>query len=231
MIAWLNQNAPLVSGIASGVSAFAASVVMFATLMTVGLNRRLARENRELRKAEGDPQVIAYATINPRVFAALDFVIANVGKGAARNVSYKVVSGGSDLQSKNVRLLPQDVKFAFVLAGEQLSASMGMGFELLATPVLPRFEVEVSYENLRGEATTTRYMIDIGQFDGMGRLGQPFEELIAEHLKKIAGAVEGWSNRRLQVETMSVTEREQQEKEMRRVMDERRAQQGKPKAE
>lgn len=226
MIAWLNQNASLVSGVASAVSAFAATVVMFATLMTVGLNRRLARENRELRKAEGDPQIIAYATINPRVFAALDFVIANVGKGAARNVSYKIVSGGNDLQAKNVRLLPKDVKFSFVLAGEQLSGSMGMGFELLASPKLGPFEVEVSYENLRGETTIARYMIDISQFEGMGRLGQPFDELMAEHLKTIASTMEGWSMRRLQVETMSVTERKAHDDEVRRLMDERRAQKG-----
>ena len=63
MLAWLNANAPIVSGFASAVSAFAAVVVMFATVVTVALNRRLAKENRVLRKAETDPHVVAYATI------------------------------------------------------------------------------------------------------------------------------------------------------------------------
>jgi hypothetical protein len=228
MISWLNSNAPLVAGMASAVSAFAATVVMFATLMTVRLNRRLARENRELRKAEGDPQVIAYVTINPRVFSALDFVIANIGKGAAKNISFKVVSGGTDLARKGVQLLRSDVKYSFVLAGQQLSSTMGMGFELLANPVLAPFEVEVTYENLREEKTTTRHLIDVSQFNGVTRLGQPFEEQIAESVKKIASAMESWRMSRLQVETMSVTERRQRDEQFRRAVEEERSQESRP---
>jgi hypothetical protein len=156
----------------------------------------------------------------------LDFVVANVGRGPAKNVSYKIVSGGDDLKSKGVRLLSADVKFAYLLAGHQLSWSMGMGFNLLANPRLEPFEVEVSYENLRGDVTTARHMIDVSQFDGMGRLGQEPEELIAEHLKKIAGVMESWNHRRLQVETMSVTERAEHDTELMKRMEEQRAKRG-----
>jgi hypothetical protein len=222
ILTWLSANAPIVSGMASAVSAFAAVVVMFATLVALGLNRRLAKENRELRKAEGDPRVVAYATINPRAFGAIDFVIANVGKGPARNISYKVVDGGERLVGKDVRLLPSDVKFSFLVAGDQLSSSMGMGWDLLAEPRISSFDVEVTYENLAGEEQKGRYTIDIGQFDGMGRLGKPADEQIADNVKKIADVMEGWGMRRLQVETMSLTERKAHDEEMRKLHEERR---------
>jgi hypothetical protein len=150
MLAWLNANAPIVIGVASAVSAFAAVVVMFGTIVTVALNRRLAKENRVLRKAETDPHVVAYATINPRAWGAIDFVIANIGKGAARNVSYKVVAGGDDLKAKNVRLLPSSVKYAFLPQDEQLSSSMGMGWDLLAEPRISPFDIELTYEDIGG---------------------------------------------------------------------------------
>jgi hypothetical protein len=222
MLSWLNSNASVVSGIATAVSASTAIVVMFATLMTVALNRRLARENRELRKAEGDPQVIAYATTNPRYFPALDFVLANIGRGPAKNVSYKIVSGGEDLAKKGVRLLPLDVKFSFLLAGRDLSAPLGMGFDLLSDPPLAPFEVEVSYENVKGETTVGRHWIDVTQFDGLVRLGEPPDEQMADGLKKIAKVMESWSMSRLQVETMSVTERKEHDEQARKMLEERR---------
>lgn len=223
MLVWLNAHLGILSVIATVTSAFAATVVMFATLSTVTLNRRLAKENRTLRKAEGDPQVVAYATINPRVWAAIDFVIANIGKGPARNISYKVLQGTEALLAKDVRLLPSATKFAFLPSGEQLSSGMGMGWTLLAEPRLSTFEVEVSYENLAGEKRNGTFSIDVGQFDGMHRLGTPNDEEMANSLKKIAAVMEGWAMRRLQVETMSVTERAEHDSQVRKIMEERRA--------
>jgi hypothetical protein len=231
MLAWLNANASLVSAVASAVSACTAFVVMLATIATVGLNRRLASENQKLKKAEGDPLVVAYATINPRVYAAIDFVIANVGKGPALNISYKVVEGAEDLKAKGVHMLPTGIDYAFLPSGEQLSTWMGMGWDLLADPRISRFEVELSYENLAGEKRTGRYKIDIGQFDGMGRLGAPSDEQIAEHLKTIAKVMESWTRGRLQVETMSVTERKEHDERVREMMEQRRARLNRPSSE
>ncbi|MDB5602338.1 MAG: hypothetical protein JWN71_4382 [Xanthobacteraceae bacterium] len=225
MLAWLNANTGLVSGVASAVSAFAAAVVMCATIATVTLNRRLAKENRTLRKTEGDPQVVAYATINPRVWAAIDFVIANIGKGPARNVTYTVLSGAESLTKKEARLFPSGVKFAFLPSGEQLSSTMGMGWDLLSEPALPPFEVELTYENLAGEQRCAKFSVDVNQFNGMYRLGTPNDELIAQNLKKIADVMEGWSRGRLQVETMSVSERKEYDAEIRQFMQECGAQQ------
>jgi hypothetical protein len=140
--------------------------------------------------------VVGYAAINPRVFGATDFVIRNVGRGAAGNVSYKIVSGGNNITAKNARLLPADVKFAFLPQDEQLSVTMGMGWDLLHNPSLAPFEIEVSYENMAGSIYVKRFRIDVGQFEGLSRLGNPPEEEIAESLKKIARVMEQWPHQR-----------------------------------
>lgn len=223
VLAWVNANAAAVSAIAACASALSATMIVFATFTTVGLNWRLARENRVLRKAETSPRVVAYLALNPHAYGAIDFVLKNIGKGAATNVSYKVASGGDDFNSKDIRMLPSKLKYALLPQEEQLSSSMGMGWDLLKKPEVKPFEVEVSYEDLTGTKHIGRFKLDVTQFDGMGRLGQPPDEQIAESLRKILGVMEGWSHRRLQVETMSITERKQHDQEIRDMMEERRA--------
>ena len=226
MLNWLNSNATIVSALASAVGAFTALVVMSLTIVTVRLNRGLARENRELRKAEGDPRVVGYARINPRVFGAIEFVIANIGKGPAKNISYRVISDEQILKDKGLQLLPRNVPFTFLPAGESLGASLGFGWDLYEKPRLDRFDVEITFENLKSEQQTARYTVDVAQFDGMGRLGKPSDELMVENLKRIADAMEGWSMRRLQVETMSVTERAELDAKLMKRMEEQRAKRG-----
>lgn len=106
MIVWLNANAGAVSALASGVSAVAAIVLMITTIVYAKFTWQLTVENRLLRKAGTDPQVVGYAAINPRVFGAIDFVIRNIGKGAARNVSYKLLLAAMILWPKMLASYP-----------------------------------------------------------------------------------------------------------------------------
>ncbi len=221
MINWLNVNAVSVSALASVGSAFATIILMGTTIVYAKYTWDLAVENRLLRKAGTEPQVVGYAAINPRVWGAIDFVIRNIGKGAARNVSYKIVAGGDDLKAKNARLLPAGIKFAFLPQDEQLSETMGMGWDLLPDPSLAAFEIEISYEDMVGNCYAERFKVDIRQFEGLRRVGNPPEEDIAENLRKIAIVMERWPHQRLQVETMSVTERKEHDEQVRKMIEDR----------
>jgi hypothetical protein len=223
MIAWLNANSVAMSAIASGVSAFAAVVLMITTIVYARYTWQLTIENRLLRKAGTDPQVVAFALINQRVYGAIDFVIANIGKGAAQNVSFEIVSGATDFGIKNIRLPHTGASFTFLPQGEQISTLLGMGHELLSEPGLQPFEVEVAYEDLSGTKQKARFKVDVGPFEGLMRLGKPPEIEIAESVTKIADELRGWASRRLQVETMSVSERQREDEETRKLMEERRA--------
>jgi hypothetical protein len=100
LVFWLNANPNAVSGLASAVSAIATVVLAMTTIVYAWHTWQLAKENRLLRRAGTDPQVVAYATLNPRVFGAIDFVIANIGKGPAQNVSFEILSGGRTLVAR-----------------------------------------------------------------------------------------------------------------------------------
>lgn len=105
---------------------------------------------------------------------------------------------------------------------------MGMSWELLAAPVLAPFEIEIQYEDLAGNKHSGRYNIDVAPFDGLHRLGKPPQEEIADALKAMAKSMESWAHNRLQVETMSLTERREHDAKVRKSMEERRAKRGDP---
>src|SRR3954453_22806885 len=113
MIAWLNANAGAAGAIASIVSALAAVVLMLTTIVYAWHTRQLSVENRLLRNAGTEPRVVGYAAINPYVYGGFDFVIRNVGTGAARNVSYGILSGGDDLKAKGIQLPQTGVTYSF----------------------------------------------------------------------------------------------------------------------
>jgi hypothetical protein len=192
LVFWLNANPNAVSGLASAVSAIATVVLAMTTIVYAWHTWQLAKENRLLRRAGTDPQVVAYATLNPRVFGAIDFVIANIGKGPAQNVSFEILSGGEDFSSKGVRLPHRGARFTFLPQGDQISTFLGMGHELIGNPSLAPFKVEVRYEEVLGAKHVAQFDVNISQFEGLVRLGKSADEEIAESVKKIANAMEKW---------------------------------------
>jgi hypothetical protein len=221
LVAWLNSNAGAITVLASIVTALATAILMATTIVYAWHTWQLAKENRLLRKAGTDPQVVAYASLNPRVFGAIDYVLANIGKGAAKNITFEILSGGENFGPKNVHLPHRGVKFAFLPQGEQISTFLGMGFDLLAEPKLAPFRVEVRYEDIKGMAYTDQFEIDVIAFQGLIRLGVPADEEIAKSVELIAKTLDRIARGGLQVETITVQEREKLNEARRKQIDER----------
>jgi hypothetical protein len=220
-MAWLNQHQAAVIALATVVTAVTSVVLAVTTIVYAWHTRNLANENTRLRKAETDPQVVAYASIDPLVFGAMNFVIANVGRGPARNVRFDVVTGGDDFGTKEVRLPHAAVTFNFLPQDEKISQFMNMGWTLLAPPALAPFKVDVAYESMDGEKYKSRFIIDISPFTGLVRLGEPPEEQIAKAVKEIADEVKRWTRGRLPAEVITSRERQQNDAKARRQFEER----------
>src|SRR5665213_3579264 len=133
---WLNVHQAAVIALATVVTAFTSVILAITTIVYAWHTRNLAVENTRLRKAGTDPQVVAYAAIDPLVYGAMNFVIANVGKGPARNIRFDIVSGGDDFVAKEVRMPHAAVTFKFLPQDEKISQFMNMGWTLLAPPAL-----------------------------------------------------------------------------------------------
>ncbi len=221
LMAWLVAHQAAVIALATVVTAITSFVIAVTTIVYAWHTRNLAIENTRLRKAGTDPQVVAYATIDPLVFSAINFVIANIGKGPARNVRFEIIAGGADFESKQVRMPHAAVTFKFLPQDDKISQFMGMGWSLIEPPVLAPFEVDLSYESIDGEKYSDRFSIDISQFNGLVRLGEPPDEQIAKAVKEIAEEVKRWRSSRLPVEVITTRERQKRDAEARREFEER----------
>ena len=69
------------------------------TIVYAWLTGVLAIENRRLRKAGTEPEVIAYLFPDARHINILHMVVANVAKGAAKNVSIEFEADADDFAS------------------------------------------------------------------------------------------------------------------------------------
>jgi hypothetical protein len=201
--AWAIVHKDQITLLAAIVSALTAIVVAFLTFT-------LAIENRRLRKAGTEPEVVAYLLPDQRHLNLLNLVVANVGRGPARNVELEFIGDHLDiLRKRGARLLtrsklpilavlPQDERFV-QLFGSYLEFFSG-------DPAPPDFTIRVNFENSSGSTKSTKSRVSISDFDGVTRNTSPEHEAV-EALKQIAKSVQGWGGfNRLKVETITAAE-------------------------
>lgn len=207
-----------VSAQPGAITAFATVVIAIATLVTAVLTRSLAKENRLLRKAGTEPEIVAFLSTDKRYETMVTFVLANVGQGPAKNVEFAFEADEEDFTAHNVSMRNTTGRKAisFLPQGDRIESFFGAGHELFAEPILNPFKVIVKYENIAGKKCEGRSELDVRQFDGLITLGTPAEQTVAKALKDIAThfrRVMG-SNNRLRVETISKMEADEMNREM-----------------
>src|SRR6266851_7051922 len=111
---------------ASATTAIATIVLTLTTIVYAVLTWVLARENRLLRKAGTQPQIIAYLGIHPRIHGPFQFILANVGQGPALDVSYRVSSGGVDFEAHNAKLPQPVIPLTVIPQGDRHETFFGM---------------------------------------------------------------------------------------------------------
>lgn len=203
-LTWVNANQGAITALAT--------VVLTATTMIYAWHTAvLAKENKLLRKAGSEPEVIAYLNPHPRFTGGLIFMLANVGHGPALGVSFQITEGGGDFDSHDARLRAPSIPLTVIPQGERYDSFFGMGWQAFKEPRLKPFMVEVKYHDLSKRKYVRSYVIDIGQFEGRITLGDEPSEEIAKALKEISEEMRGWTRRHLPVETISQNERERRD--------------------
>jgi hypothetical protein len=150
------------------VTLLAGVVSALTAIVVASLTFTLAIENRRLRKAGTEPEVVAYLLPDQRHLHMLNLVVANVGRGPARNVELEFI--GDDLDTLHKRgasllartrlpilsVLPQDERFVQLF---------GSYLDLCNEDwVPPDFTIQVNFENSSGSTKTTASRISISDF-------------------------------------------------------------------
>ena len=198
-------------------------------VVITALTRTLASENRMLRKAGTEPDVVAYLLPNPRFVNFLNLVVANVGRGPARNVVVEFIGDLTILQKKGAPLLAKSkLPILSVLPqDERFVQFFGSFLEFSEVDTIPDFTICVHYQTSKGENRTSTSRASISDFLGLTRVGNSPEHDTAEALQKIAKSIEGWSSfNRLKVETFTAAEIAQEQKAQVDAMEERKKTRG-----
>jgi hypothetical protein len=206
-LAWLGQYQ-------AALTLLATVAVAAATVALAALTWALVRENRLLRRAGTDPQIVAYVIPNHLHFNVFDFVISNIGGGAAREIKLTIVKGGDDFEERGVWFSPPPIPFNILPAGESIRTSFGSSLSLFKEPRLKAFAVRMEYKNIRlRKMSPKEFEIDIQQYQRLERVGSPPEKDIVKHLKGIDDGISRLLRERLRVETITAEERERRDKE------------------
>ena len=204
------------------VIAIAGVISAGSAVTSVILTRRLSEDNRALRKAGTEPEVVAYAAQLGRHRAFFHLVLENVGQGPACDVEIFVDAKPNDFEGFDVQDVVPGMRRkvrSLLPKGERVEVMMGVHYRLFRNDgkdVLPPFDVEVTYANLRGVALPPRrHRIDVSEFSGRFIVNEPEVET-ADALKKIEKNLEHFASgfKRLHVEMITTAEREAQEDEI-----------------
>lgn len=162
----------------------------FSTVAIAVLTFFLWRENRALRKAGFEPNLVAFFESHPDGTGGLNISIANIGTGPAKDVYIDFIDDESNFakyslildcyQRGPMTLIPQEGKISFLFA---------TGFELFKTkdgveePLRP-FKVALKWTDLKGSKSyKSEYILDVEPYGNLpGLVNKP-------HLLKIADSI------------------------------------------
>jgi hypothetical protein len=168
------------------------------------------REQIDLERASNEPEVVAYLIPDKQHINILNLVVANVGGGAARDVTVEMDADPASFTAHDVHIparTPWPI-LGVLPMGEQVHQFFGSALELLRNPALPDFDIHVRFLDLKRNERTNTYRISATNFEGLMRVGTPAEFVTAESVKKIADEISKWGSgfNRLKVETTTAEE-------------------------
>jgi hypothetical protein len=182
--AWIIVHKDHVTLLSGGIQAATAAIVVFLTVF-------LWKENRHLRKAGTEPEVVAYLVPDKRHLHVMNLVVTNVGRGAARNVSVELVGDVEALRKKGARVLVS--KIAVLPQDERFAQMFGNSLDFFDGGPPRDFSIHVYFENGKGRRFEANCRASIADFEGLSRVTPP-EHDIAEAMKKIAAKLESWGH-------------------------------------
>lgn len=183
----------MMSELLACVNSYANLITAAATAVLAVLTGILWHENRSLRKAGSSPEVVAYLLPHPDGHGGVHFVLANVGKGPAFNVTFDLDYDEGDFELHRTMLIndPERQPISVLPQDEKIRSLIGISFQLYGKidqndigPLKP-FKVVTTFYDIFGKKMIRERVLDIRQFAGLaGVLEKSNERKISESLEK-----------------------------------------------
>ena len=166
----------------------------FSTVVIAVLTIFLWRENRLLRKAGSEPQLVAYFEPHPDGTGGLNIAIANIGTGPAKNVFIQFKGEESNFSNYNL-ILDCSTKrgpLTLIPQGDKISVLFAIGYQLFKPKgannnyPFPPFKVYLEWTDLNGKKNySDEYTLDVKPYGNLpGFVNKPY-------LLKIADSIDG----------------------------------------
>ena len=224
MLEFLNNNAGVIT-------LFFTAVVAIATVFYVRLTSNLVNETIELRKAQTQPQLsVSILPRDPEVWI-VDMIIENVGNGAAYNIQINPSSNFEMRENRefiNIGFIKNDYKY--FAPHQRLKFFFTNLVDKKEEKENVKFDIKVKYEDHSGKVYETIYKINLAEFYGIPRYGNPPIYDLSETLKNIDKNINKLVNEKINVNVYNEEDRvridkeqkEQLEKDYKRLKEEGR---------
>jgi hypothetical protein len=197
---------------------FFTAVVAIATVVYVRLTRKLVNETIELRRIQTRPELsISILPRDPEVWI-VDMIIENVGNGAAHNIQIKPSSNfemRDNREFNNIGFVKNGYKY--FAPHQKVKFFFTNLIDKKDEKEKTNFDIYVSYEDYSGEKYQTTYKVNLSEFYGIPRLGNPPLYDIAESLKKIEIILDRLLHKKIE---MNIYNKEDREEEKQKLKDE-----------
>lgn len=182
------------------------TIGMFLTgLGTLVITAALFLENFRLRRANTDPEIVAYLAPDLTHVNILYFCLKNVGKGYAKNITFHSDASTESWEKKGMRVPfdPERPAIGGLPQDEIFKVYFGSGLSLLQQPTPPPVRIRIEYENIRGKKFRRAAVLDVNQFKGFSWVNPDPNNKAARALQNIEQHLRDLSTgfRRLHVES------------------------------
>ena len=218
LLNWISNHEGVVTSVAT------VAIAMFAGI-TAWLTRSLVAENKRLRNVGVEPRVVAYLIGDTQNVHLINLVLANVGRGPARNIKFILDLEDKYFGHNRVASPNKDDRapIGFLLQDDKWIMLFGSGPGLLNEAQIPPFEIKIQWENFDGKRYEGKYTLDVSQFRGVFLPVSSSENEIVKSLTKISKRLDSFatagSSGRLKVETMTASEARQRRLEHQKAVE------------
>lgn len=146
--------------------------------------------NRRLTEAELDPAITIYVEADRLHWLFFDLVIKNAGHGPARNIQFTVdpdipvETNDPDSCLSRMAIFQRGISFMAPL--QEIRTFYGSFLQLTKEPITIHVSYDRETPNAKGKTVKASFVIDIGQFQGISRVGEPYELTVTKALEKMA---------------------------------------------